>query len=98
MSHGSTMTIHQGGVCLGHVERVRIHRGGDVVRVAFDLSGDIAIALDDDTPATLRDPEGGVHNIRISRRYYSNGSFRVNGFVEADDTAPPGSPSRTKGT
>jgi hypothetical protein len=83
MTSWSNMTIHQDGACLGEVERVRIQRGPGGDRCAFDLSGTVALALDDDRPATLRALDGTEHHIRIGKRYYSNGSFRVNGFVEA---------------
>ncbi len=89
MSHAGTMHIFQGGTCIGEVERVRIHRGRDAIRCAFDLSGDVAVVLDDEIPAVLRAPDGTEHRIRISRRYYSNGSFRVNGFVEPSPSQGP---------
>lgn len=91
------MTIHQNGSCLGEVERVRVQRGNDATRVAFDLSGDVAVALDDDLPAVLRAANGDEHRIRIGKRYYSNGSFRVNGFVEPPAASPP-PPPESQGT
>lgn len=79
------LRVEQDGRDIGRAWKVRLHAGGaGPTRLGFDTDGDCCAALDPEIPCTLRDAAGNAWTLRVTKSFYSWGSFRVHGeLVEA---------------